>query len=247
MTRLAGPLREAFSNIHRDPRWWRSVLLGGLCMLSGVLWPMAAGLVVESLDNTRKGYPTPLPPWIDLGTRYLIGLFALLIDFVLFVLPVFVGIALLVCIMLATLVVGGGAGGNTFTIVGNTLASLLLLIELCVFLSSASPVGRLLYVEEGRIEDALGMRPLRRALAVPARGFYARARLTSLLAYLPFALLVLIALGVAQIAFPGRFLALILLAWLALSALFYAHLAVAQLYALAEKEVQLLSMQAHMR
>ena len=70
-------LRTALQTIHRDPEWWRKILIGGALMLTLVGYPWGAGLVVESLDFTRKGFPTPLPPWRAWGDRYVIGLFAL--------------------------------------------------------------------------------------------------------------------------------------------------------------------------
>jgi hypothetical protein len=220
-------LRTALANIHRDPHWWRKILIGGALMLTVVGYPWAAGLVMESMDNTRKGFPTPLPPWREWSLRYIIGLFAVLIDVLFFGLPVFVvGLALL-CV--ATLVISTSQDGPPW------LAALglgaLALYELLGFGASISPIGRLLYVDSGRAEDAQGMRTVRAALEPGARRIYARARLQSLPGYLPFALL---ALASWLVGGPVR-LALI---WLALSALLYAHLVVVQLYVAAESDVR---------
>src|SRR5690349_11561146 len=91
-------LRTALATIHRDPLWWRKVLIGGALMLSLIGYPWAAGFEMESLENTRKGFPSPLPPWREWSLRYLIGLFALLIDFLFFGLPVFAIGMLLLCV-----------------------------------------------------------------------------------------------------------------------------------------------------
>jgi hypothetical protein len=220
-------LRTALANIHRDPFWWRKILIGGALMLTIVGYPWAAGLVMESLDNTRKGFPTPLPPWREWSLRYIIGLFAVLIDILFFGLPIFVAGLVLLCV--ATLAISAGQNGPPW------LAALavggLALYELLVFAASISPVGRLLYVDVGRSEDALGMRTVRAALAPRARRIYGRARLLSLPAYLPFALF---ALASWLIGGPVR----VVLIWLALSALLYAHLVVVQLYAAAESDVR---------
>jgi len=98
-----------------------------------------------------------------------------------------------------------------------------------VFAFSISPIGRQIYAEDGKIEEALSARPLREARRPAVRAIYRRARLQSLPAYLP-ALLLFTASWLAT--WP---LALLLL-WLALSALCYAHLAVVQLYAAAATE-----------
>ncbi len=220
-------LRSALQTIHRDPQWWRKILIGGALMLTVVGYPWSAGLVVESLDFTRKGFPTPLPPWRGWGDRYIIGMFALLIDMLFFGMPIFIGGLLFFC------------GGLLLTTLTQArlpwLASLLLgslaLYELAVFGASLSPVGRLLYVESGQVEDALGKRTLRAALRPRARAIYLSARLRSLPAYLP---ALLLALATLIVPWPLNLLVL----WLALSALLYAHLATVQLYAAAESDVR---------
>lgn len=219
-------LRTALANIHRDRLWWRKILIGGALMLTLVGYPWAAGLVMESLENTRKGFPTPLPPWREWSARYIIGLFAVLIDILFFGLPIFAIGLLFFCVSVVLL--AGGPGGSWLLAAG--LAALGL-YQLAAFMIGVSPIGRLIYVEAGRIEDALGSRTLRAALQPRARAVYGRARLLSLPAYLPFVLLALLSWLVGG---PAR----LILVWLACSALLYAHLAVAQLYAAAESDVR---------
>jgi hypothetical protein len=220
-------LLTILSNIHKDPGWWHKVLIGGGLMLTIVGYPWAAGLVMESMENTRKGFPTPLPPWREWSSRYLIGLFAVLIDIIFFVLPLFVCGVLFFCVGVSTVVSGNGRLG-ALVIVG---AIALPLYELAMFASSVSVVGRLIYAEEGHAEDALGGQSLRAALRPGARAIYGRARLQSLAAYLPVLLLALACWFVFPIAWPAG----LLLLWLASSALLYAHLAVGQLYATTDR------------
>ena len=66
-------LRRALQTIHADKRWWHAIGLGGLFSLTLFGHPLAAGLVVEHMDNTRKGYASPLPPFYDWTTRWLMG------------------------------------------------------------------------------------------------------------------------------------------------------------------------------
>lgn len=221
-------LRTALANIHRDPVWWRKVLLGGALALTVVGAPWPAGLVVESFDNARKGFPTPLPPLRGGSTRYTIGLLALLIDIVFFVLPLLAIGLLFVCgALLLMLSTSATAGGPLLSV----LALFLLAYEAVMFAMSVSPVARLLYARDGRIEEALGAEVLRRATNPLVRAEYLRARIRSLPAYLP-----ALALGAAcwlvlRSDLPGALSVAALLLWLALSALCYAHLVVAQLYA----------------
>jgi Protein of unknown function (DUF4013) len=222
-------LRAALANIHNDHLWWRKVLIGGALMLTVVGYPWAAGLVIESLDNALKGFPTPLPPWREWFNRYIIGLFAALIDFIYFVLPLLAAGLLLFCVAVVFLISGGAAGWLT------PFVALALLYELAMFAIGVAPVGRLIYVEEGLAEDALSARPLRAALRTGARAAYARARLSSLPTYTPALLLAASVWVTARSGFPGAWAVALLLLWLAASALLYAHLVVAQLYAMAER------------
>jgi uncharacterized protein DUF4013 len=218
-------LRSALSTIHRDPHWWRKVLIGGALMATFVGYPWVAGLEIESLENTRKGFATPLPGWSDWANRYVIGLLALLIDIMFFVLPVF-GFGLLFLCGGGILAISG-VGWATWLVPAGLAA--LLLYQMAMFAIGVAPVGRLIYAEAGRIEDALSARPLREALRPAARAVYWRARLQSLPAYLPALLLF------AASWLVGWPLALLLI-WLGLSALCYAHLVVVQLYVAAERE-----------
>jgi hypothetical protein len=222
-------LRSALATIHRDPHWWRTMLIGGALMATVVGYPWVAGLEIQSLENTRKGFATPLPHWHDWANRYVIGLLAVLIDIMFFVLPVF-GVGLLFLCGSGILAISGIGGASWLVPVG--LATLLL-YPLVVFALGIAPVGRLIYAEAGNIEEALSTRPLREARRPAARAIYRQARLQSLPAYLP-ALLLFAASWLA--AWP---LALLLL-WLALSALCYAHLVVVQLYVAADAEARCL-------
>ena len=100
-----------------------------------------------------------------------------------------------------------------------------------MFAIGVAPVGRLIYVEEGNTEDALSARPLREACA-PARG-----RLRAGAAPIAAGLSAGAAAGGgamgrgAEWRFRARGLSALLLLWLSVSALFYAHLVVVQLYA----------------
>jgi hypothetical protein len=218
-------LRSALANIHRDPHWWRTVLIGGALTATVVGYPWVAGLEIESLENTRKGFPFPLPRWSDWANRYVIGLLALLIDIVFFVLPVFGFGVLFLCG--ASILAIGGVGWTRWLIPAGLAA--LLLYQLTIFMIGVAPVGRLIYAEAGNIEDALGTRPLRQACRTGARATYWRARFQSLPAYVP-----------ALLLFAASWLApwplSLLLIWLALSALCYAHLVVVQLYVAAQAE-----------
>src|SRR5262245_46586413 len=179
-------LRTALSTIHRDPHWWRAVLIGGALMATLVGYPWVAGFEMESLENTRKGFATPLPRWSDWANRYVIGLLAALIDALFFVLPVF-GFGLLFLCGAAILAIRGVGWVDWLAPAG--LAAILL-YELAIFAVGVAPIGRLLYAEAGQIEDALSMRTLREARRPGASAVYARARLQSLPAYLPALLMV---------------------------------------------------------
>jgi hypothetical protein len=229
-------LREALATVHRDPRWWRLCLGYGAAAATLIGLPLAAGLIIESLDNSKRGFPTPLPPWSDPTTRYLAGIFALLIDFAFFVLPAMIGGLLVFCGGVALALASGGTGRLGLAIAG--VAALAGITMLILFMLSVAPVGRLRFAEAGRIEDALSGDTLRWALSPASRSVFLRARLASLPAYLPALTLVGVGIAVAPISFPGQGLTLVALLWLILAALIYAHLIVVQLYVAAEQEVR---------
>jgi len=67
---------------------------------------------------------------------------------------------------------------------------------------------------------------------------YARARLASLPAYGPFLLVAVVIVLVSRQAIDAGLLLVIPLVWLLLCTLLYAHLAVGQIYAAADKELE---------
>lgn len=229
-------LRTALTTIHRDPRWWQTVLLGGALMTTLLGYPLAAGLVIESLDNSRKGYPTPLPPWHDWSTRYLLGTFALLIDFFYIGFPLLVGALVSLCLGMAAF--AASSANNSLPLLAAAPGVLALLLVVALFLCSVSPVARLVYAQQGTLDAALGSKPLRLALRSPLRRAFWRARLASLPAYLPVLALVLLWLLLARqpVTSLAGIAGLLLLAWLTCSALLYAHLVVVQLYVAAERQ-----------
>jgi hypothetical protein len=150
---------------------------------------------------------------------------------VFFVLPAF-AIGLVVFCGALTALINAAAPYGWLAPIG---IAALLLCELAMFLAGVAPVGRLIYAEEGRAEEAMSMRTLQEALHPGARRVYARARLRSLPAYVPALLLALACWLVGRGTFPGALPVAALLLWLTLSALLYAHLAVVQIYATAER------------
>jgi hypothetical protein len=227
-------LRTALANIHRDPLWWRKTLLAGALALSLLGLPWAAGLVVESMDNARKGYPTPLPPPGNWANRSLIGFFSLLIDLVFFVMPLLLAGVLLGCLLLG-LSVSNARGA--LPILGALAGLLLGAYLLVVFALGVAPVGRLIYAEEGKPEAALGGLTLRVPLQPEARRIFGLARLRSLPAYLPALLLGALTWVSARSGASGAGWLSAALLWLTFSAVVYAHLVVAQLDAAAAREL----------
>jgi hypothetical protein len=228
-------LRDAIKTLHADRTWWQKVLIGGALMSTLFGYPLAAGLVVESLDNTRKGFPTPLPPWVELSTRYILGLFGFLIDFTFYILPLFVAGALFFCsgfIVVLTRV------EPLFPIVTRFGAVALGATFVSMFLLGVSPIGRLLFLQDSAPEQAMSLASLREALRPAAWRVYAQARLASLPAYLPLVVLVALFVLVLPSGLPFSWLIGLILYWLIMCAQLYAHLLVIQLYAAAESELQ---------
>jgi hypothetical protein len=225
-------LRTALATVHRDRLWWRKVLVGGGLWLTVVGAPAVEGHSMESLDNTLNGYPTPLPRWNDLITKWVQGMFALVIDFTYFVLPLLAAGLLLLCSAIAVSV--SGTGTQTLQILGPLIGGALVVWLGAVWLSSVSPIGKRLYAGEGQPNTALSLQPLRDAWDPAARGLFLSARLQSLPAFG----LALVLFGLAwQAATISGWLALVGF-WLGSAALHYARLVSIQLYDAAAREVQ---------
>lgn len=225
-------LRKAIATIHQDRAWWHKVLVGGALWLTIVGYPIVEGYQIESIDNTKNGYPTPLPRWNDPGTKAVQGLFGLLIDFFYFIFPLLTGLLLLLCSALTLSLTGAAGGLLTFT--GEVIGLLLLLWLVLVWSISVSPVGKRLFVGEGQPNQALSSKVARITLGAEARAIYFQARLQSLPVY---ALAIVILSAAWLSADRLGWLALPLL-WLGLSALHYARLVAVQLYDAAAREVE---------
>ncbi len=59
-------LGTALRTIHADRDWWKKVLLGGALWLTLLGWPVVEGHQLESIENSQRGFPTPLPRWARL-------------------------------------------------------------------------------------------------------------------------------------------------------------------------------------
>jgi hypothetical protein len=228
-------LPTAIRTVHSDPLWWRKILIGGALIMSIVGAPFAGGWIIEYIDNSRKGYSTPLPPWFDWSTRWLMGMFAWIIDFLFYVMPFMVVGVIAFCVAFSAVLSNSPTFANqALTIIGG----IMLIYLLFMFVSSVSMVGRLIYVQDASPEHAMSMRSLREALRPGARAVYFKARLTSLPAYLPAVALGGLTFLVANLTIPGILAIVPLLIWLTLSALIYAHLIVVQIYVAAERELE---------
>lgn len=229
-------LRTAIATVHRDRVWWRKVLIGGALWLTVIGYPIVEGFLLESIENSEKGFGAPLPRWNMLGTKMVLGIFAAVIDFFFFIFPLMVIGLLLFCGALAVSLGGiGDARPLSLIIFGLTAACLAL-----AWFSSASPIAKRLYVIEGRLEQALSTQVLRTALRQPARNIYFRARLQSL----PLLTVALTLFAAAWISLAWSGWLALLIVWLALSTLFYARLVVIQLYTNAGKEIERLNFEA---
>ncbi len=229
-------LSAAIALICRDPAWWQKCLLHGALAMTIIGLPLAVGFIMESYDNSRRGFPIPLPPWRDWTLRAITGVLALLIDLVFFVLPLMIGILLLTCSGLALVL---AARTDLLEPVMRGILGLIGLIWAILFLIGVAPIGRLIFAEEGKIEQALSMEPVRRAFTPPYRAYFWRARLASLAAYVPAGLLVAL-MGWLLVA-NAPLLLIVLNGWLLCSAGVFAQLVGAQLYVAAERQAQLMA------
>lgn len=220
-------LRESLRVVHADKRWWRAVAVAGLCGMTLFGYPISAGFIIAHLENTRKGYATPLPPLVDWSTRWLMGLFAVLIDFIFYALPAMIATLLFFC------------GGLTLVMqqADTAQVSVLWLFGaglgvwwLAMFLSGVSAIGRLVYVDDSGAERSLSNYPLREAFRRNAWVYYAKARLLSAPLYLIPIIVAICLPWVLNIGGTSAWIGGLVITWLFFSSLFYVHLVTMQLY-----------------
>lgn len=223
-------LRSALRTIHADREWWRKVLVGGALWLTIVGWPIVEGHQLESIDNSYRGFPTPLPRWNDIGTKVVIGIFAIVIDFFFFFFPILGGGMLMLC---GTIAVALTASAYVQPFVFGTAILIATYIGV-VWMLSVSPVAKQQYVVEGELAGVLSGALIQGQLRTPARGLYLRARLLSLPPYLLAVALFGLSLWLLPYTVIGGLAAL----WLAFSALVYARLVAVQLYLEATRELE---------
>ncbi len=227
-------LRDAIRVIHADKQWWKAVGIAGACAMTLIGYPIAAGLAIEHLDNTRKGFDRPLPPFVDWSTRWLYGFFAILIEFVFYVMPTMVTVVIFFCVGLSQLV-RQQQNQNEFLLI---FAGILVAWWLIMFICGVSPIGRLIYVDDSGIERSLSSMPLREAFRRGARTHYWTARVQSIPLYIvPLVLLC----SIPSLFDAGGIIAWVVLPiviWLFWSSMVYAHLVIMQLYHRADLRLQ---------
>lgn len=215
-------LRAALGVIHRDRGWWYKVLIGGALYLTVLGGLAAEGFQLESIENSQRGYPTPLPRWADWNTKALIGIFGAMIDFFFFLFPMMLGGLLLIC---GSIGISSLARGWVVQAGIGVLVVIVVAYELLVWLSSAGIMSKLTYVREGDISAALRTSYVRSGFRRPVAGVLAAVRLRSLVVY-AVALLIL----VGGFFLPVQGWLRLAGVWLGLSAVFYARLVAIQLY-----------------
>jgi hypothetical protein len=165
----------------------------------------------------------------------LMGLFAVLVDFVYFVMPLMLMGLLFFCGGLTMLMARSDEG--QFGILG-IIGGALIAWWLFVFLTGVSAVGRLVYLDDGGPERALTSFPLREALRPHARRYYANARIHSLPLYIaPLVCAALVPLVLRLDSVWGVTAALVLI-WLLFSSLVYAHIGTMLIYGEVNNELQ---------
>jgi hypothetical protein len=222
-------LSTALRTIHADRAWWIKVLTGGAISLTFVGLPVVEGYQLESIENTQRGYPTPLPRWSDPGGKAIVGLFALILDFFFFIFPLLIAGVVLFC---GTLAVGLNNGGRASTVVATAITAVAVGYLVVVWALGASPIAKQRYVKHGSLEQTMSGAFLRELASKDARRAYRRARWLSL----PFYLVACGTLALSAVVAGWTMLGGVLLAWLGASVLLYARLVTIQLFGAATRD-----------
>lgn len=218
-------LREGLRTVFADRSWPLKIGAGGALMLTliGLIFPQ--GFLIEHLENSRRGFRTPMPLWHQWLDKAVMGLLAVVFDFVYFLLPIIVTLVLLFCAIFP-LLFNADSSSRLSVVVMVVVLGLVLGLS---FLLSLSPLAKVSFSKDGEIEQNIGGRLVRRALDPLNRGLYAQARLATLPLYLPALLL-----GGGLFELINRLSTpiwlVLLVAWLTACALFWAWAVVGQVY-----------------
>lgn len=218
-------LGDGLRAVLADRAWPLKVGVGGLLMLTLIGLILPQGFLVEHLDNSRRGFRTPMPMWRQWGDKAIMGLLTTVMDFVYFVLPFILGGLMLFCVGLG--VIFNQRDGSSWALW--LLPSIAGSFSLVSFALSLSPLAKASFSKDGEVEQSLGARALRRATDPLTRRLYFKARLASLPAYAP-----AVACGALFVYLAGQsggsVLGLFGAGWLLSCSLFWAWLVVGQVY-----------------
>ncbi|MBA3468043.1 MAG: DUF4013 domain-containing protein [Herpetosiphonaceae bacterium] len=218
-------LRQALATVFSDRRWPIKIAIGGAFMLTiiGVVFPQ--GFLIEHLDNSRRGFRTPLPGWRQWSDKAVMGMLAAMFDFVYFLLPIIAAALGLFCAIIPLLFSDSAAAEWSTRLIVAVLGSIILLS----FGLSFSPIAKIYFAKDGDIEHNVGPRMLSRIRNPLTRHLYYKARLASLPVY-----------GPALLAGAGLFMLIqrsgssvwltLGVAWLTASLFFGAWLITGQIY-----------------
>jgi hypothetical protein len=218
-------LRQAITTIFSDRRWPIKIAVGGAFMLTIIGMVLPQGFLIEHLDNSRRGFRTPMPAWRQWSDKAVMGMLAVMFDFVYFLLPIIAAMMALFCAIIPLLFRESASSVWTTRLIVAVLITIIMLS----FSFSFSPVAKIYFAKDGDVEQNVGPKMLSRVRNPLTRGLYRRARLASLPVYLP-----------AQIRAAGLFLLFqqsasnvwltLGVAWLTASLFFLAWLITGQIY-----------------
>lgn len=216
-------LGAALRGVFADRWWWLKIAVGGGLMLTlvGIIFPQ--GLLIEHIDNTKRGFRTPLPSWRQWTDKAVMGLLATVLDFVYFLFPA-MGISVILFCGVVPLLLKSAPTATSVIVVGTLLA-----LFLFSFLSSVSPISKIRFAQEGDIEGSLGMVMVRRALNRQYRDLYVQARLVTLPVYIP-ALISSVGLWSVFNSSTPSLLLFTAMGWITACCLFWAWIIVEQVY-----------------
>ena len=217
-------LSASIKLIFTDRQWPLKLGIGGLLLISGIGLVFPYGLLIEHLDNSRRGFRVPLPPWRQWGDKAVLGTLALIFDFTYFVLPLICMILLIFCAIFPLLFQNNVPVFGTWIAVGGLVG-----VWLWSFMLSLSPISKVYFSHDGELESHLGRKALSRSLNSLVRAIYFKARLVTIPLYLPAIIIGWIIWNTIQ-STQSSALVVAGLCWLLGCSLFWAWLIVGQVY-----------------
>ncbi len=149
---------QAFSFPFKDPDWLAKLLIGAFftllsCFLVGI--PVLYGYYLELLRRVRRGDPSPLPEWRDVGVKFISGC-KYIVTLWIYYFPLFL-VAIPVMLLL---LISSVQGGHLFDVMGRAVTAgvmIFVVFPYILFVAVLTPLITVEFSTNERIREGINI------------------------------------------------------------------------------------------